>query len=164
MFQSDRVKLLTKAAITAGLVFVCTYFFKVPIPGGMAYFNLGDVAVYLSALFLPPIYAVFASGIGSGLADLLYGAVIYIPATVVIKGLMAWLVSKFGKVFGLIYAAITLVAGYFIYEYLVFGLNYAIGSFLANVLQGIAGVVIFVVILQSVKILKSDKKDINSNS
>ena len=151
MYQSNRINLLTKTAFFAGLVFICTYFLKIPIPVGTAYFNLGDVAVYLSALFLPPIYAVFASGIGSGIADLLCGAIIYIPATVAIKGLMAWLVAKFGKVFGILYAAIALLSGYFIYEYFVFGKNYAVSAFSTNILQDIASIIIFLILFNSMK-------------
>lgn len=152
--HAPRIKFLTKTALFAGLVFICTYFFKVPIPLGTAYFNLGDVSVYLSALFLPPVSAVIASGLGSGLADLLYGAVVYIPATIVIKGFMVWLFAKFGKVFGLLYAVIALVAGYFIYEFVLFGFAYATSAFLFNVLQDIASVVIFVILLQPLQLLK----------
>lgn len=83
---------LIVAALMAALSCVATMVIKLPSPSG-GYMNLGDTVVLLSAYLLGGAYGAAAAGIGSALADIFSGYVIYAPATLVIKALMAVVAS-----------------------------------------------------------------------
>ena len=72
----------------AALICVATMIIKLPSPIG-GYINVGDGIVLLCGWTLGPMYAFFVAGIGSALADIFAGYILYAPATFVIKGLMA---------------------------------------------------------------------------
>ena len=59
---------------------------KIPSPL-KGYINLGDGIVLLAAWVLPLPYGLVAAGLGSALADLFSGYVVYAPATFAIKAL-----------------------------------------------------------------------------
>ena len=81
-------KKIVMASMLASLCCVATMIIKIPSPL-KGYLNLGDCVVLLSGFMLSPLYGFFAAGIGSALADIFSGYVIYAPATFVIKGVMA---------------------------------------------------------------------------
>ena len=95
--SSDRTKLLVMTGLLAALACVATMFIQVPSPTN-GYMNLGDTVVLLAAYLLGPVYGALAGGVGSCLADLFSGYVMYVPATLIIKAIM-------GLVAGLIYRA-----------------------------------------------------------
>ena len=78
----------------AALTCIATMVIKIPSPLN-GYLNLGDCVVLLAGWMLSPVYGFLAAGVGSALADLFSGYVVYAPATFVIKGLMA-LVAYYG--------------------------------------------------------------------
>ena len=96
-------KKLVIAALFAALTCTATMSIRIPTPGTGGYVHPGDGVVILCGLFLSPGWAFLAAGIGSCLADLLGGYFIYVPITLVIKGLIAFftrcLVSFLGKRF-----------------------------------------------------------------
>ena len=121
------------------------------MPGlaGGAYLNLGDSLIYCAAFMLGGIPAMFTAGIGSMLADIAGGALIYAPATLIIKGLMglacgAMLVRpSFGRfVFASVLGGAIMVAGYGVYELFVFGAAYALTSLPFNLIQWGGGVAV----------------------
>jgi len=61
---------------------------KIPSPL-KGYINLGDGIVLIASWILPLPYGLIAAGLGSALADLFSGYVVYAPATFIIKALMA---------------------------------------------------------------------------
>ena len=75
------------AAMFAAMIAVMTAFVQIKTPTG-GYVHLGDSMIYLTACFLPMPYAVAASAIGGGIADLLVypETIIY---TIIIKALNA---------------------------------------------------------------------------
>ena len=98
-----------------------------------------------------------AAAIGSALADLLGGYTLYILPTFVIKGLVAavavcalrarhpyWLTVAL-----LVLAALVMVAGYFVTEWLLlgYGLAAAAGAVVPNLVQGFSGVVLGAVLI-----------------
>ncbi len=99
----NTTKKIVHAALFAALSFVLTYFIKIPLPTG-GYIHPGDGMVLLSGLFLGPVYGSIAAGIGSALADLLGGYVIYAPATFLAKAAAAatcsLLCRRFYVIFG----------------------------------------------------------------
>jgi len=151
MSSSDSKKTdVRKLAITgllAAIIFVATAFLK--IPAGPGYVHLGDAFIFLAAALLGP-YGVISAMLGSGLADLLAGYFIYIPATVIIKGLMgliAWMflrraISLPKLVMCTIIAEVIMVAGYFVFEIPVYGFEVAVADILFNLIQAVGGVII----------------------
>lgn len=142
---------LAVSSVMAALIFVLTFSIRIPVPAlaGGAYLNLGDSLIYCAAFTLGGIPAMFAAGIGSMLADIAGGALIYAPATLVIKGLMglacgAMLTkASFGRfVFASVAGGGIMVAGYGIYELFVFGAAYALTSLPFNLIQWGGGVAV----------------------
>ena len=84
--HSISVRALCLAALFAALSCIGT-FISVPLPIG--YFNLGDIFVLSGAFLLGAPFGAVAAGVGSALADIFMGFVIYAPATFVIKALVA---------------------------------------------------------------------------
>ena len=115
------------AALMAAMACVATMIIKIPSPM-QGYINLGDCIVLLCGWMLAPGYAFFAAGIGSALADVFSGYVIYAPATLVIKGVMALIAfavykllsARLGKfpaqIIGALLAEIFMAVGYFVFE------------------------------------------------
>lgn len=75
---------LALSGMMAALVFVATYFFKLPVSITQGYIHLGDGFILLGASLWVGQRA--AAAIGSALADLLGGYTLYILPTFVIKG------------------------------------------------------------------------------
>ena len=148
MAKKINVKQLTLCGVLAALVFVLTYFPKVPVPVTGGYVHLGDGAIFLAALLLGPL-GIPAAAIGSGLADLIGGYMLYVIPTVIIKGLVAlvgWKLYKKGSwvsaVVAFVLAEAVMVLGYFVFECFTSGAPAAAAAILPNVVQGVAGVVL----------------------
>ena len=153
------------AAMFAALVCIATLIIKVPSPLN-GYINLGDCFVLLSGWLLSPMYAVLAAGIGSMLADLFAGYAIYAPATLIIKGIMAFLAFFFckfvgvktgdflSKIFGGAVAEIFMVAGYFVFEGFLYGFVPSLVNILPNAVQGAVGLLLALLL---VKIFEKSK-------
>lgn len=141
-------------AVFAALICVCT-FISVPLPFG--YFNLGDFMLLLCSWSMGPLYGAVAAAVGSGLADLLMGYTVYIPATVVIKALMAIcahfifrlfkrLITKpsldfISRAISAVAAETVMILGYFAYDFCFFYGIGAAASIPGNILQGVCAVI-----------------------
>ena len=84
MQDNNATKRIVMAAMLAALTCVATMVIKIPSPL-KGYLNLGDCVVLLAGWMLSPVYGFLAAGIGSALADVFSGYVLYAPATFVIK-------------------------------------------------------------------------------
>lgn len=148
-------RLWQKKMITGGLfaAIICLLtLLHVPIPWGQGYIHPGDATIYLGAFILGPLYGALAAGVGSALADLISGYAIYIPVTFIVKALMAVIVGVWIKrlpdmsvktvLFPLAVAAAWMVAGYFIFEMAAFNFGMALTDLPFNLIQGAAGVLI----------------------
>ncbi len=149
--KRQELRNIVAAGIFAALICIVTYFVKFPLPqiSRGAYINLGDTMIYIVAALINPVYAMLAAGIGSGLADLLYGGGIYIPATVIIKGVMGYVCAKImnrGQFPAYIIACVTggiiMVLGYGLFETALYGLKAALASSIFNLIQLAGGVII----------------------
>jgi len=149
----NTTKKVITASMLAALVCVATMIIKIPSPL-KGYLNLGDCVVLLAGWSLSPLYGFLAVGIGSALADIFSGYIAYAPATFVIKGLMA-IIAYFG--FHLIHkrlgnfisrilsgtlSEIIMVLGYFLFEGFLYGFVPSLVNIPANVVQGVAGLII----------------------
>jgi len=139
------VKKLTMAGVMAALVFVMTYVPKVPVPVTGGYVHLGDGAIFLSMLLLGQL-GIPAAAIGSALADILGGYLVYALPTMLIKALVAliaWKVWKEGSwlraILAFLLAEAAMVGGYFAFESVMYGAAAAWTAVGANCIQGIAG-------------------------
>ena len=144
------------------LTFVSTMFIRVPLVLG--YINLGDAFVLLSVFILGPVYGTIAAGVGSALADL-FGYITYAPGTLLIKTVMAivaYLLYKLllkatkkailAEIVGGVAGAIIMAFGYFFYETLFFETAaVAIINVPYNIVQGLVGVTIAVIIMRILK-------------
>ena len=140
------VQKLTMAGVMAALVFVMTYVPKVPVPVTGGYVHLGDGAIFLAVLLLGPL-GIPAAAIGSALADVLGGYMVYALPTMLIKAavaLIAWKGWKEGSwlraVIAFVLAEIVMVLGYFAFESVMYGAATAWAAVGPNCIQGVAGV------------------------
>ena len=168
MKENSTTKKLVIAAMLAALTCVATMIIKIPSPL-KGYLNLGDCVVLLAGWMLSPLYGFLAAGLGSALADLFSGYVIYAPATFVIKGLMA-LVAFYGfkllnkKVGNLpsriitgVVAEVVMILGYFVFEGFLYGFGPSVVNIPANGVQGVAGLILGCIL---VKIFEKSKINI----
>lgn len=152
-------KKLVLSALFSALICVATMVIKVPSPHG--YINLGDGIVLLCGWFLSPCYCFLAAGIGSALADLFSGYIIYAPITFLIKGLMAvtaHIVFKkvkkkplIARIISGITAEAVMILGYFIFEGIMYGFVPSLANIPANAIQGLAGIILATLLTDKVK-------------
>lgn len=131
-------------AVLGALTCASTMVIHIHSPIG-GYINLGDSFVILSGFLLGPLFGAISSGIGSGFADFFTGHPIYVPGTIIIKGIMAFCASLIFKTFkksllGSFLATLTaeliMVFGYIFYEWVFMGMGYgAMAGVLANLVQ-----------------------------
>lgn len=146
--NDKQVRRLAMGGVMAALVFVMTYLPKVPVPVTGGYVHLGDGMIFLAAMLLGPM-GVAASAVGSALSDLVGGYMTYIIPTFLIKGamaLVAWKLYKPGNwlqiIIAFVLAEAVMVAGYFAFEAVLYGVPAALGAVGPNAIQGVAGVVV----------------------
>lgn len=161
--KQTNVRTLAYGGMMAALVFVATYFLKLPVPVTQGYVHLGDGFILLGAALLGKP-AIAAAAIGSMLADVLGGYTLYVIPTFLIKGLVALIaVWAFARkrplwltVLALIVSELAMVAGYFVVEWLVLGYGWAAaaGALAPNLMQGLSGVIIALVLLPLSKRIK----------
>ena len=155
----SKTKKLVTAALMAALACVATMLIQIPSPL-KGYLNIGDCVVLVSGWLLTPGYGFLAAGLGSALADLFSGYVIYAPATFLIKGVMAliafachrWMSKQIGglgaRVVGGVLAEAVMVMGYFVFEGFLYGFAPSAVNIPANAVQGVAGVIIGLVLIK----------------
>lgn len=157
--MKNDLKKVVMTALFAALTCAATLSIRIPTPGTGGYIHPGDALVILSGVILGPAYGFLAGGIGSALSDLLGGYFLYVPITLIIKGLVALVCGlvyqKLYKNAKLRYPAvaiggaadIVLVAGgYFLCESFIYGFAGALASVPANLIQGISGLIIAMVL------------------
>jgi uncharacterized membrane protein len=149
--QKNSTRKLVLTAVFAALICIVTFTVKFPVPGiTNAYVNAGDGFVYAAAIVLGGPLAAVAAGIGSMFADLFAGAAIYMPATLIIKAAMAFIVGfAYNKKanwvlwLGLMaVASLVMAAGYGIYETFIYGFPIALTNLPFNLIQAAGGVIL----------------------
>ncbi len=158
---------ITLAAVFTALVCVSTMLIQIPMPLTNGYINLGDGFVLAAAWTIGAPWGVVAAGLGSALADLISGYAHYVPATFIIKSLMAiaalivpmmfkckgfsGIKNLAGNIAGAVAAEIVMVGGYFVYGIFLYGLAGSAGSVFGNVIQGVFGAAIGILIMTSLE-------------
>lgn len=155
MYHKENLHLLTITALFSASITVMTaYILHIPIPTG-GYIHLGDTLIYLAACLLPLPYAVAAASIGAGLADVLSGAAMWAPATLVIKAaLVLFFTNRHERILCLRNSAAVVLAGLF--SPAAYALSACVMSgtmtvfipqFLGTLVQGIGSGALFLVIV-----------------
>lgn len=152
--MNTKIKRIVVSAMFASLVCVATMIIKIQTFNG--YVNMGDCMVLLCGYMLPGSYAFFAAGIGSGLADMFAGYMSYVPATFLIKALMAFVLciaKKRFKSFGIlsvfaVVSELVMVAGYYVFEGFLYGFVPSLVNVFPNVMQGVFGVIVFIILVK----------------
>jgi len=146
------------ASLIAAMICASALLIHLPIPGGNGYLNISDAFCILAGILLGPVYGGIAAALGSSLCDLVLGYAYYIPATAVIKGLVAviafFAAKKLRKhryisyIIASICAEVIMPPLYFLYEYFALGYNMsALGNLGFNFLQGAVSALLAVLIL-----------------
>ncbi|MBD5130657.1 MAG: ECF transporter S component [Ruminococcaceae bacterium] len=168
----ERLLKLCFAAMFAALIFAATRVIQVPCPSG-GYMHLGDCFILICSWVLGPVYGFAASAIGSALADATSGFAVYVPGTVLIKGVMASLAAVIMRVFvkkavkmrtvgffvsGIV-SEVFMVSGYFLYETVFLGLAIpaALEGVVRSSIQGAFGLILgvfFIRVIMKTGILK----------
>ena len=146
------IKLICISAMFAALVFVATFLVKVPLPVG--YVHIGDGIVFLATALLPLPYAMVASAVGVGLADLCAGYAIYIPITVIIRILTVLFFSRkkpmlsWHNIIALAASIVLCAVGYWAFE-AIFVYESGIAALAGlpfNIAQSALGAIIYIVV------------------
>ncbi len=162
------VKTIAFTAVFAALCFVATMVIIIPLPNG--YVNLGDVFVLLSGWCLGPVFGPIAAGIGSMIADIVSGYAMYAPVTFVVKALVSlcaylvWYLFKsviknnkldfLNRLISAIVGEIVMIAGYFLYESILYGFAGGALALLGNTLQGACCAVVGVLLVVAITNIK----------
>lgn len=162
--MNKNLRKIVSTAVFAAMIFVLTYFVKVPVASG--YVHFGDALIYLCAGFIGP-WALLAGAIGEGMADLIGGYAIYAPATIIVKALIAipfvLAMRKKEKLFTPISALMTIpaglitVGGYFVAD-IIIDKAYAVVDIPGNVIQAVGSAVIFIILALAFDASKIKKK------
>ena len=158
--EKNATQRIVMAALLAALTCVATMMIRIPSPL-KGYLNLGDGVVLFAGWMLNPLYGFLAAGLGSALADLFSGYVIYAPATFVIKGLMA-LVAYYGfkllhkkignlpsRIITGIVAEAVMILGYFVFEGFLYGFGPSVVNIPAKGVQGIVGLLLGCILVKA---------------
>ncbi len=142
------------SALFAALITVGTLLPKIPGPTG--YYHLGDGFIYTAAIVLGPGPAAAAAGLGSALADYLGGAAQWAPWTLVIKGIVGYVVGlvAFGKparrLKAMVLGAVITVIGYGLATSVMFDPRAALLETAGNIAQTVVGIVVALVLIPAV--------------
>ena len=150
-FKIRTADIATTAVMTA-LVIVFTSFIKVPIGAG-GYIHLGDLMILLSASILPLPFALLSSCVGAALSDVIVGAPIWAPFSLIVKALIVLcFTAKKDKILcarnfiGCGLSCIITVVGYFFSEVIIYGNWGAYVSMPWNLVQAVVAAVGYIVI------------------
>lgn len=136
--------------LMSALVFVGTYFFKIPTAFG--YTHLGDCMIILTVCIFGTRRGVFAGAIGAGLSDFISGYMIWILPTMILKAIWAWIAGtimyrllphvKYSWLIGAVIGGIVHTFGYVLVNILFYGSGAAAVEILPNSIQSAAGVIL----------------------
>ena len=167
--MKSHVKTIAYSGVFTALVTAVTLI-SIPIPGTKGYINAGETLIFTTCFFFNPIVSLIVCGLGSGLADLALGYAFYFPFTLAIKGTEGLLASLFIRltvypefkknnisplinkvvldvktVFLLLTAyvigTLIMTGGYFLTNYLLYGMPAAVAELPFDLLQGFFGLI-----------------------
>lgn len=140
-------KKLTLYGLFIALVTVSTIILVFPTFFTKGYVNMGDTMVLFAAYLFGGIPGMIIGGIGSALADAILGYYVYVPITLIVKGLEGLLA---GKLFTSLhqskratipisyFGGLLMIGGYFVFEIYLYGFEAALASTAGNLIQAVS--------------------------
>lgn len=122
----DPVKILVQCGLFTAAVTVGTLI-SFPVAGGHGFINLGDSIIHAAAFLIGGWRCCAVAAIGSAVSDLILGYTIFVPGTLAIKALMAFVCSLIVRkvrshpgfaIAGCTVSGLIMPLGYFLYELL----------------------------------------------
>ncbi|CZR95652.1 MULTISPECIES: TIGR04002 family protein [unclassified Clostridioides] len=146
--------IVTSALFASIICLTIAYILHIPVGGNNGYVHIGDAFIYLAATILPTNYAIAASAIGAGLADLSTGAAIWVIPTIIIKPILVlFFTSKSDKIINKRNIIASIIAGIVGLVLYMFAEGIIIGSFtsafimsLLGLLQPIGSFIVFIIL------------------
>lgn len=164
--EDKRTNTIVLLSLFTAVIAIVTIVIVIPIPNLTgAYINAGDAAVYTAAYVLGgPWSAAISAAVGSALADLFLGSVLYMPATFVIKGTMALIAAALmkrmrseRKLLSVPVAGLVMPLGYFLYECAIIGQAAALAGLPFNLIQYVGGAVLGMFVIRAVAAVQNRK-------
>lgn len=143
------VKDLAMIGLLSAFAVISIFVFRVPGPGGNVYFHLGEGVMITSAIFLGKRRGALIGGISGAVADILLGAALWSPFSLVIHGLKGWIIGALSDAGGgkrdlmAICAGISvMIIGYTLTAGLIYGIAVMPVEFIGDIMQGGLGAVL----------------------
>jgi len=142
-YKPNNTIVLSMIAIFAAITSVLTFIVPITIPATNGYINLGDIGVMITGSLFGPIIGGIAGGIGSAFTDLFLAPVYALP-TLIIKGLEGFVIGlianprkhyhkfNYRDVIAIITGGSIMVFGYFILEFIFYGIAGALFEAIFN--------------------------------
>lgn len=157
-YSPSHVKFLTLTAMSIVLVYVFTSLVNIRLPiaanGGLI--HLGNVPLFVAAILFGKKTGALAGGIGMGLFDLLSGWTLWAPFTLIIVGLMGFVVGLLTErhktfpfyLLAMAAACVIKIVGYYLAEGVIYGNWIApVASIPGNLVQiGVAAIITLIII------------------
>jgi len=154
-------KTIALSGIGIALCFVVTAFIQIPMfGGGSGYINLGDSVVFVLAFLGGPFVGAVTGGGGGFFADLYLGYPMYSGFTLIIKGIMGfvvgalgriWLKSIWGYIYTMMIASVWMIVGYFLVDAFMLGFEVSVVSIGGNLLQFVINILLAIMAYPTVK-------------
>lgn len=160
----DRMGLrrLVLTALFAALVTVATMVINVPMVGTQGFVNVGDTMIFVTGIFMGPLFGLLAGGIGSALADLLLAYAHWAPWSLLIKGIEGFLVGVIAHshfrsqrriglttVLAMVVASTWMVLGYYVAGGIMRGFPVALTSVPGNIVQGLGSTILAIPVIHA---------------
>ncbi len=147
---------IASIAILTAVTTVFTMIVRIPVKPTQGYINLGDVAIFFTALTFGPFTALAAGGLGTALADILGGYAQWAPITFFahgVQGLVIGFIFMLVKnektagflislAFSFLVGTLVMAGTYFVTGGLMYGFGAAAAEIPGNILQNVAGVLV----------------------
>ena len=156
---------ISLTALMTALIYVITAFLPIPYAGGSGYLNFSDGLIMFTTIFIGPIEGISSAIISCSLADLTAGEANFIPFTIFAKGLESlscYLIYRLLKnrhilkYLSCLIAPLFMVLTYMIAYLIMFGSSYLINS-VFDLIQGIAGTILSIILLKAFERIKLNK-------
>lgn len=159
-------KQIAKIGLLSALGVLAIAVFRIPGPGGNVYFHLGEVVIITSAILTGKRSGAFIGAVSSAIADILLGAALWAPFSLVIHGAEGYIIGaiadgKGGRRDFLAAAAGVLVmaVGYTLTAGLLYGAAVMPVEFIGDTLQGGLGLMLSAAFLKTLLLRFPDLKE-----
>lgn len=160
MKRGDNMKNQTQNLVLSGLlialVTVGTMVISIPVPATNGYVHGGDLMIFLAAVLFGKKQGALAGGVGSAMADLLLGYSQWIIPTLIVKGIMGYIIGGLTSgrtepiytprnIFAMFLGVLWMVGGYYVTGGIMLGsFTAALAGLPGDLIQGTAGMVLFI--------------------